>query len=563
MTNNSKRNLVIIGIDGGTFKIIDPLIEEGKLPNLKRLIISGVKGILKSTYPPITAAAWVSFMTGKNPGKHGFFDFREYNPEDYIPSFVPRTKDAVRENVSTLHSSRFHGETIWDFLGNAGYEMNLVAVPMTYPPWKINGRMVAGYPCPDYTKPKTYPPEWSDEIGQLFNLSAINYSKIEEFIRECKELVERKGRIILEQIRKRKGEVYSVVFSSTDFAQHYFWKYLEQKNHSYSSVIEEIYIGIDGVIGKMLNMIDENTSIIVMSDHGFTSHPKKYFNLNSWLMQEKYISLKRNQSSYMKDIISKSFSFIVNKVVYKRSNLKMSIIEIISKMPEFIQKWVATQHFKSDLMDWYGTKAFRFRMYANVDGIVINQRGRQKHGVVEKGREYEGLRDEIIKKLLNIKDPDSGIPIIVGAFRREEIYNGNYFNNAPDIIVEFNLDYIGGIGLDNQIVSSVPAGTSNVFTGIHSQDGIFIICGPNINKRLIINSVNIIDIAPTILYDMGLPIPEDIDGKIIEEVFVDSYKANSPRYASINKEIEKKEESLTKEDEESMKQALKGLGYID
>ncbi len=84
-----KRKLVIVGIDGGTFKVINPLIAEGKLPHLEKLINSGVKGILKSTYPPITAAAWVSFMTGKNPGKHGYFDFREYNPAEYDPIDIP------------------------------------------------------------------------------------------------------------------------------------------------------------------------------------------------------------------------------------------------------------------------------------------------------------------------------------------------------------------------------------------------------------------------------------------------------------------------------------------
>ncbi len=570
MKNTKKRKLVIMGIDGGTFKIIDSLIEKGKLPHLGKLIKSGARGILKSTYPPVTAAAWVSFMTGKNPGKHGFFDFREYNPEEYTPAYIPTPKNAVKAEISTLHSSRFHGKTIWDFLSKAGYEMTVVAVPMTYPPWKINGRMVAGFPCPDYSKPKTYPPEWSKEIGPLFNKSAVDAiehyfaSKTGEFIKECKELVKREGEIILNQIKNKRGEVFSVVFSSSDFIQHFFWRFLEQKNHPNSSVIEEIYEEIDKVFGKILNVVDEDTSVVVISDHGFIGHPKKYFNVNSWLVQEGYIYLNENRSKTISqlNIFSMIIDIFLSRITHGKTKWKMAIKEEVNKMPLFLQKWVSRRYFKSNLINWNRTRAFRFKMYGTVEGIVINQKDRQKNGIVEKGEKYEKLRGEIISKLLQIKDPDTGEPVVAKAYRREEIYQGNFLKNTPDIVISLTPNYFGGLEVEGPIISPVSMETIETFSGIHDQDGIFIFCGPNVKKGVKIAPINITDITPTILYDLNLPIPDDIDGKIIKEAFLETYKIN-PRYIAVEKEAEKTRENLSMEDEESMKKTLKGLGYLE
>ncbi len=558
-----KRKLVIIGIDGGTFSLIDPLVERGELPNLAKIIKSGARGILKSTYPPITAAAWVTFMTGKNPGKHSFYDFREYNLTDYTPAFVTTVKTSVNDDVSVLHSSRYQGETIWDFLGNAGYEMTVVAVPMTYPPWEVNGRMVSGYPCPDYTHPRTYPPDWGGEIGRLFNMSAIDFSRKEGFVRECKELVRRKGRIITGMMKEKKGEVFSVVFSSTDFAQHYFWRFMQQKDHPYSKVIEEIYREVDDVIGDILNLSDEDTSIFVMSDHGFMRHPGKHVNINAWLLEEGYIYLDRKKSSPRVNFLSGAFDFLLNQIKYKRMGWKIAIKQKLSRMPLFLQRWASKHYFKSSMIDWGRTRAFRYRMYGCVDGLVINTRGRQKNGIVADGEEYENLRTEIIGKLLEIKDPDTGERVIAEAYPREELYHGDFLKNAPDIIYRFSPDYIGGVELQGPVISPVQKETTDVFSGVHSQDGIFISCGPNIKKGTETGHFSITDVIPTILYDLNVPIPDDLDGRIIGEVFTESFKnANTPEYIPAGRKTGKQSKSLSKEDEESVKNALKGLGYL-
>lgn len=560
--NNKKRQLVIIGLDGGTFKIIDPLIAQGKLPNIESLTKSGVKAVLKSTYPPITAAAWVSFMTGKNPGKHGFYDFREYDPTEYTMSKIPMEKDAVSDKVSNLHSSRFHGNTIWDFLSEAGYEVNVVTVPVTYPPWKVNGRMVSGYPSPDYDKPKTFPPEWSDEIGKIFNMSAIDYSRIDGFVQECKELVKRKGKIILDQIKNQRGDVFAVVFSSSDFAQHYFWKYLEEQNGPYSSVIFDIYQEIDKVIGEITDLVDNDASIVIMSDHGFMEHPQKYFNVNSWLVQQQYMKLKENKKSSI-NIFSSLLDTFLEQIKHKNANLRLLLREKISNMPLFIRKWASRKYYQSDLIDWSITRAFRFKMYGTVEGIVINKRGCQKKGIVENVDEYEQLRNEIIEKLLQEKDPVSGKQVVIEAFRREDLYSGEFIEKAPDIILQLDADYSGGLNLDGPVITPVEKEIMETLSGIHDHNGICILKGPNIQSGMEIGDINIIDIVPSLLYDLNLLIPDDIDGKVAAEAFLDSFKSNLPRYCGAKNDGIDKKEILSGEDEEEMKKALRSLGYLE
>ena len=567
MGKTPRKKLIIIGLDGGTFSAIDPLIGKGRLPNLERIIKSGVRGILKSTYPPITAAAWVSFMTGKNPGKHGYFDFREYNPADYTPAFVPTTKDAVNESISSLHSSRFQGQTIWDYLSEAGYEMTVVAVPMTYPPWRINGRMVPGFPCPGRDRPKTYPPAWGKEIGKLLDMSAISsFNAVSrrtpgEFTRECKELVRREAGIITDHMRKGMGDVYSVVFSSTDFAQHYFWRFFEERDHPDSRVIEEIYAEIDRALGEISSLMDDDTSLVIISDHGFMRHPARRFNISAWLRREGYIYLNRRGG--VPGVFPNLLNVFLGYINQKNVKLRMRIREKVSRMPHFIQKWASRQYSGSNLIDWDKTKAFRFKMYANVEGIVINLRGRQEKGIVGKGEEYESLREEIIAKLLDVKDPETGNQVVAKAYKREEIYKGDFIEKTPDIVISFSPDYAGGQEQEGPVITRVPEDITGYFSGIHSRDGIFIFCGRNVRKGAEIKPADIVDVLPTILYDLNLPIPDDLDGKIIEEAFTESFRVNQPEYVRRGKGPRRAAEELSWEDEESMKSALKGLGYLD
>jgi len=151
--------VLVIGVDGATFDLILPWTEEGKLPTFKRLINKGIWGVLRSTFPPVSAPAWGSFMTGLNPGKHGIFGFAGYDAKDYPSSTYLSGKLA--------NSSAFSGKTVFDIASSYGIKVGAIKVPITYPPWRVNGIMISGQPTPDERKIFSYPPNLFRSFGKI------------------------------------------------------------------------------------------------------------------------------------------------------------------------------------------------------------------------------------------------------------------------------------------------------------------------------------------------------------------------------------------------------------
>ncbi|HDZ86979.1 MAG TPA: hypothetical protein ENH57_04735, partial [Actinobacteria bacterium] len=212
----AKQKVIIIGLDGGTYKFIDPLVKKGKLPNIANLIEQGTRADLRSTIPPLTPAAWVTFLTGKNPGKHGFFDFVKYDIKLHDYGFTPRPQDSVKattENNELMNSSHYAGQTIFDFLSRDGYKIASILMPLTFPPWPVNGYMVSGFPGPDFKNPPTYPEEWKKEIGPIFDISAITFNNEKKLIEECKKLVEKATDIMLDRLDKGDCDILALVYS--------------------------------------------------------------------------------------------------------------------------------------------------------------------------------------------------------------------------------------------------------------------------------------------------------------------------------------------------------------
>ena len=133
---------IVIGLDGATFELINPLVKAGKLPTIKKMIEEGVHGVLKSTVPPLTGPAWVSFATGKNPGKHGCYDFE-----------LPR--DSL-DKIEMISSEDIKGETFYEVLDKQGKRCILVNLPCSYPP-RIGSVVITDFLSrgSDFISPKT------------------------------------------------------------------------------------------------------------------------------------------------------------------------------------------------------------------------------------------------------------------------------------------------------------------------------------------------------------------------------------------------------------------------
>ncbi|MBI2529688.1 MAG: alkaline phosphatase family protein [Candidatus Diapherotrites archaeon] len=522
MPGNEGRKLAIIGLDGASFRFIKPLIEQNKLPNIAKLMRNGSFGALRSTIPPITACAWLSFMTGKNPANHGAFDFRTYNLHKY---------SCYDEEF--VNSADFRGTTIFDFLSAENKSVCAIKVPLTYPPWKINGIMVSGYPAPTKGAIVTYPPELNGEINKNFRLQGNPHY-------DSKYTFE----IAMHAIEKINPELLCVVFSEIDWIEHWHWGKKDNE-------IEHAYITADGMIGRIIDALPD-ADFVIMSDHGAGATPPHNFNTNYFLRQIGLLDAK-GKGKIAKVAGNLTFLGVVAFTEFARS-FKDAIKRFL---PKGMQEGISATMQSTSSINWANTKAYRVPMYL-ADGIEINLKGRQPLGIVEKG-EYEELRNKIIAELKNARNPKTNEPIVKEIYKKEEVYSGKYIESrTPDIVFLYNENYMGGSALDG-LISKTPWFLRRRIPGGHAMDGIFIASGAGIKANNEISGAKIEDVAPTVLHMLNMPVDEGMDGRALEEIFENKREIKKKKYGTEGGGAEAK---LSAQDEEAVKQRLKALGYM-
>jgi len=497
-----REKIVVMGFDGATFSLIEPLVDKGKLPTFEKLMKRGVYGILKSTIPPVSAPAWVSFMTGKNPGKHGIFDFRHWNVKKYDES----------ELVDT---TKIDGLKVWNILNSFGKKVGVINVPITYPPEKVNGFLITGMLTPsleNYTYPSELKNELKDyiidiESGGKFIPSFGKINK-EKFFEELNEMVDSRLKNTL-RLLKKDWDLFIIVFRFLDAAQHIFW---EDKEY-----LEKLYKKADHILEAILKEI--KATVIVMSDHGFEAKSLKDVHINDWLRINGYLKTKKE---------IKTSRFNKKKIVRFLSSL--GLLNIVWKIIPSKIKEKEIREYKN--VDWSRTKAYFSPKHFAFPwvGIEINLKNKKEKGIVDP-KDYEELREEIIEKLKELKDPETGEKVVEKIYRKEEIYKGNHLYEASDIIIKFKHPYRGEKSLGNTAFIT-PTVESNI-KGEHEFNGIFMAFGRYIIKGEEIKNAEIIDIVPTILHIFGLALPEDLDGKVLKGIFKSSYVSAKKRVRSI------------------------------
>ncbi len=553
--------VLIVGLDGATPDLVERWVAENKLPYLKQMMQNGVYGKLKSTYPPISPAAWTTFATGYNPGKHGTYDFRDYDPRRYS-CFADTIVD----------SNAFAGKSIWDLVGAAGQKVGVITVPVTYPAWKVNGFMVSGYPTPDAAKSFAYPPELGQRIPPLTEDSAFFKSATHsEVLKELVRITHLRTDVSIAELKKDDYGLFIMVIGATDRAHHDWWKFIDPEHPAYDAregalygnYILEVYQAADACIGKFLDVVDDDTTVIVMSDHGGMAHPKYYFNTNYWLRTLNLLkpSPKADQSkSGLKGAFKQFYRAKIRRLPY--------LEKIYRRLPQNLKKMATNLDSQTmmnlDAIDWKHTKAYRFPMYPPVEGIMINVIGRQAEGCVQAGEEYEALRTQILEEVRKLQEPGTDESIVLEAYRREELYHGERLETAPDIIIVTKDCYKGGTGID-ELISEVPLDVISKLSGVHRMDGIILAQGPHIRRNGLIVGAGIIDVAPTVLYALGMSIPSDMDGKTLTGLFEDAYtQQTSASYTDERKveDVASDEYGYSEEEEESVRLKLEALGYL-
>lgn len=555
-----KKRVLVIGLDGATFDVLKPLIEDKKLPNLKNLIENGCYGNLLSTLPIHSGPAWTSFMTGKNPGKHGVFGF-----------FKPNKNNTYRGEV--INSWDIKTETIFHILSKANKIVGSVNLPLTYPPFEVNGFIVScGLLTPSNDENFTSPANLFEKIGwpkEKYILDVdCNYKNDppEKVLKAYKRCTEVRGQLVLDLMDSFDWDFLVAIFTETDRLQHFYWHFLDETHFRHEKTekankVKELIIdylnGLDSIIGKIIEKAGSNAIVMVVSDHGFGPVEKQVRLSN--LFKDSGL-LKINPKNNRGDL---TLFHRLRGFLDKHSKLYKIAKKIMKETKYYKRKEVMKNPKDLDdrlfkIIDWDKSKVY---MGCNENVILVNLKNRESKGIVEPGREYEVLREEAVKILRAVKDPATNIPLNFTVYKKEELYEGPFLNEAPDIVLKIENRYRPSRSFGNNLI--------DIFThlsGSHRQEGILIISGEGLKKRSIINDAQIVDIAPTVLYALGLPIPEDMDGEILKEAFQEDYLRENPIYYQEEKErdeIVTNDGAYSEEDTVKIERRLKDLGYLD
>ncbi|NIO22274.1 MAG: hypothetical protein GTN76_16490 [Candidatus Aenigmarchaeota archaeon] len=564
----------VLGLDGATFDLILPWAAEGKLPHFSRLLAEGSWGPLESVPNMRSAAAWTSFMTGKNPGKHGIFEFFEPIPQTYDLRFI--------------HGEMRKGKTLWALLSGRGKRVGVINVPMTYPAEEVNGFLIAGLDAPG---PESsyfcYPAELSEELKRRFGpyilepglTGCLVGGKPELAVQKLHQELMQKEKITVYLMQKYKWDFFMVVFRSLDAVQHCFWKYMDplhpQHNPAeakrFGSVILEAYKQIDKTVGTIRGALEEDTVLMVMSDHGFgRKHPANN-QLNRWLASQGFLhylddrTKARTIRRFSTSLLARSYRLLVGKT---SRTVKQRLATRFPQLRNRLQSRLCLEN-----IDWSRTKAYSDTLFPN---IRVNLEGREPKGIVRPGKEYSQVVERLRKALVECLDAVSGRQIVDRVFHRDELYTGPFVEKAPDLLIRWREDEeIRGIAMGDASMGSaaveesrqlVPGEDPRIISGDHRLHGIFLMAGRPIQKGLRLSNARIIDLAPTILNLFQLPVPSDMDGSVLTEVFQEgTISTDLPSH--INEVIESSdrhaEEGYSAEEEKAIAKRLRDLGYID
>jgi predicted AlkP superfamily phosphohydrolase/phosphomutase len=465
-----ERKLFVIGLDCGAPELIFERWHD-RLPNFSRLAQNGLYGELMSSIPCITVPAWSSMLASKDPGVLGFYGFRNRADHSY-------------ERMSIATAADVKEKRVWDLLGEAGKRSVVVGVPQTFPVRPLNGWLISSFLTPSTTNPKTqwtYPKELREEVGQVLDGQTYDVD-VPQFRTDDKDfllqqiyaMTEKRFEVLNYLLREKPWDFFMFVEMGIDRMHHGFWGYMAQ-DHSryepggpYEHAIRDYTVHVDRLVGELLDQLDDDTVVLVVSDHGAkTMHGG--ICINEWLRREGYLVLLDEP---------RGEGFIP---------------------------------FEKAEVDWSKTRAWGAGGYYG--RIFLNVQGREPQGIIPPAQ-YEKERDELAARLSAIPTPD-GTAIDTVCHKPEEIYK-TVRNIAPDLVVYFgNLRWrsVGSFGHGGVYTLENDLGPDDAN---HAPNGMFILYDPRRSyggRRL--EDLQLMDVAPTILNVMGLSIPGDMQGKVI------------------------------------------------
>lgn len=566
MTDTQKPRVLVLGLDGATWTLLDPLLAQNKLPTLDKLIQNGSRSILRSCIQPSSEQAWSAFATGKQNGKFGLYGFYQRSKDSYALEYI--------------NASHRRAATLWRILSDRNKKCVVVNVPLTWPVEKINGMLVSGLMTPGINSEFTYPPELKQqllqELGEYIidvdiergETASDDLGTLAARIRRMSELQTRAFEYLLD--KNPDWDFAMLVHRAPDTLCHKFWRYQdpthplydEREAAQWGGVITDAFEYLDAYNARLLEKYaDENTTVIVLSDHGFGPLTHAVY-LNLYFSQRGLLGYQAHSGGTLSSALRAGVKRLNNPFLAAAKN----------KAFEWMPRLKSNLHYSMAYgnVDWSRTKAYAVGTMGNV---YLNVRGREPQGCVE-ARDYETVRDQVIAAMRELRDPGTQKPIFDFVYRREEIYNGAALNEAPDVIGLIDGPYhIAAVdwrashsdpanGQQKSIVEKV--GSELLFvsdtSGQHRMDGILAANGAGIAPGVrIAQSPNLIDLAPTILQLLGEAIPDDMDGRVLDELLASRRAAEYEPATGFENQMNG---GYSAAEQHEIEERLAGLGYL-
>lgn len=372
-----RARVLVVGLDGVPHSFLRAQIDAGKLPTLARLAAEGDLRPAVSVQPPVSCAAWTSFVTSRNPAKHDIFGFLDRKQGTY-DVYIPNASDVKVQNL-------------WEWLSRGEGRVASINVPVSYPPKAVNGIVVGCFLAPQL-EGATYPPDLAARLSALgYKLDADPWLAHEDrakFLDEVLAVLDARKRAGVELLSEGGWDVFQLHVMETDRVNHFFWRDWEDGRAPFAERLVEFYQAVDEAVGALVEAAGEGAVVLLLSDHGFCSARKAVF-INTWLQEQGWLVLDcGGDRAKLADLTSASRAYALDPA----------------------------------------------RLYINV-------RGREARGSVAMGEEYEATRGELTEALLSLRDPEDDSAVIKRVYRREDLYRGVYFDHAPDLVAEAHDGY--------------------------------------------------------------------------------------------------------------------------
>ncbi|HET8777017.1 MAG TPA: alkaline phosphatase family protein [Candidatus Limnocylindria bacterium] len=437
----SGRRVLVVALDGVPFSFVQRLFRAGEMPNLRAMTDRGPLAQMDTTVPNVSSVAWASFMTGANPGKHniyGFLDRHSRSRRTYIP-----TRRDLR------------APTLLEILSAAGKRVFSMNVPVTYPPPAVNGTVVGCFLSPNLEKAAPNPEVFRTLQSLNYQVDADPWRARKdkaEFLPHLVDVFNARMAATRHFWRQERWDFFMTHIMETDRLHHFFWEEMEADDPRFAPSFLEFYRRVDDALGEIASWVDDDTTLIVLSDHGFCTI-KQEVHVNTWLERNGYLTYATDEPKGLADIDASSVAFSLDP-----------------------------------------------------GRIYLNVRGREADGHIDPGETYQRIRSELASALTHMTDPETGAQMVRRVIEREELYSGPAFDAAPDLVLEMQdgYDAKGPFGKPDICFKG------NALVGMHTTpDALISISDVSLDGR----RPNIVDVAPTILDRLDVRVPDAMDGR--------------------------------------------------